>query len=60
MNKSMEIRKSRLEFRTEFFNIFNHARFANPDTNVSDATFEKITRTPVNPRPIQFGVKYLF
>ncbi|MBP1608654.1 MAG: Cna B-type protein [Acidobacteria bacterium] len=54
----MEIRKSRLEFRTEFFNIFNHAQFANPDTNVSDATFEKITRTPVNPRLIQFGVKY--
>jgi hypothetical protein len=35
----------RAEFRVEAFNIFNHAEFANPDTNVSDSTFGQITTT---------------
>jgi len=29
----------RVEFRTEFFNLFNHARWGNPDNNVTSGTF---------------------
>ena len=33
------------EFRIEAFNIFNHAEFANPDTNPNSNTFGAITST---------------
>jgi len=51
-----------LVFRTEFFNAFNHAQFSNPgsfDVNAG-ASFGKITSASVNPRLIQFGLKYIF
>ncbi len=51
------------QFRTEFYNAFNHTQFANPSTaNPLDptSTFGQITATSVNPRIIQFGFKYLF
>ena len=48
------------QFRTEFYNAFNHTQFAGPDTGRSNATFGHITATSVGPRIIQFGLKYLF
>jgi hypothetical protein len=43
----------KLEIRGEFFNIFNHAEFANPDTNITSPTFGQILNTgvPNDPRP---------
>ena len=43
----------KLEIRGEFFNIFNHAEFANPDTNIGSGTFGQILNTgvPGDPRP---------
>ncbi len=50
-----------LEFRTEFFNAFNHPQFSNPGNfDVTNAAFGKITSTSVNPRLIQFALKYIF
>jgi hypothetical protein len=50
-----------LQFRTEFFNAFNHAQFSNPAVlDVSKGTFGQITSTSVNPRLIQFALKYAF
>jgi hypothetical protein len=49
-----------LEFRTEFFNAFNTPQFANPNTNVSSASFGVISATSVNPRIIQFALKLNF
>jgi hypothetical protein len=49
-----------VEFRTEFFNAFNSAIFSNPDTNVSNTTFGRISATSVAPRIIQFGLKLIF
>lgn len=49
-------------FRSEFFNAFNHPQFANPvGTAISTpSTFGEITSTSVNPRIIQFALKYIF
>ena len=50
-----------LEFRTEFFNTFNHPQFSNPAVAFNSASsFGQITSMSVNPRLIQFGLKYRF
>ena len=48
-----------LEFRSEFFNIFNHANFGNPNGNIGNANFGRITTTD-DPRLIQFALKFHF
>jgi hypothetical protein len=35
----------RLQFRADFFNIFNHTNFSNPVRDESNASFGKITQT---------------
>ena len=62
-----------MEFRGEFFNIFNITNFAPPDAGnrtvfalgsmgnvVSPNTFGQLTRTSVSSRQIQFGLKLVF
>ncbi len=50
----------RMEFRAEFFNIFNHTQFLNPDGNSSDGSqFGQLTETR-DPRLVQFALKFYF
>jgi hypothetical protein len=59
--KTFKIKESQtVEFRTEFFNAFNHPQFGNPAANVALGSFGQIGATSVNPRLIQFALKYLF
>ena len=58
---------SNLQFRAEFFNLFNQASFGNPgvnngNNNVTSTTFGQITTVSTNytPRQIQFVLKYIF
>lgn len=51
---------STLEFRTEFFNLFNTPQFSNPTSTVPIATLGSITSTSVAARIIQFALKYNF
>jgi hypothetical protein len=48
-----------IEFRSEFFNIFNHANFGNPNGNIGSANFGRVTTTD-DPRLIQFALKFHF
>jgi hypothetical protein len=49
-----------VQFRSEFFNMPNHANFNNPATNISvPSTVGRITSAG-DPRQIQFGLKVLF
>jgi Carboxypeptidase regulatory-like domain len=49
-----------IEFRAEFFNIFNHTQFLNPDGVITDGSdFGRVKHTR-DPRNIQFALKFGF
>ncbi len=54
-----ESRGSKLEFRAEFFNAFNHTEFNNISTTFSSGNFGAITSAH-DPREIQLGLKLYF
>ncbi len=49
-----------IEFRAEFFNIFNTVNFANPGGDIAAPDFGVITATSTSPRIIQFALKFNF
>ncbi len=52
--------EKRFEFRAEFFNMFNHPQFDNPDGNITDGSdFGRILRVK-DPREIQLALKFYF
>jgi hypothetical protein len=59
-NKSTQLgERLRMEFRSDIFNIWNHAQFTSTDGNLSDSTFGKPTRIR-DPRQVQFALKFHF
>jgi hypothetical protein len=49
-----------LQFRSEFFNIFNHPLFARPDSSFGNPTYGTVNYVLNNPRQIQFGLKLIY
>ncbi len=49
----------KLDFRAEFFNIFNHPSFGAPYTGLGSAQFGQIWSAG-SPRILQFALKYIF
>ena len=61
-----------MQFRAEFFNVFNHPMFNNPATSLADGNYGRITQTLANagatqgditsggPRIIQLALKLSF
>jgi outer membrane receptor protein involved in Fe transport len=47
------------EFRTEFYNAWNHTQFENPDGNFTNSTFGQVLKAR-DPRVMQFALKILF
>ncbi len=61
VQKNFKIRESQqIEFRAEFFNIFNHPNFGLPGANPDVAGGAAITSTSTDNRQIEFALKYTF
>jgi hypothetical protein len=52
--------KVHVEFRGEFFNIFNFVNFTSPAGNLNSSTVGVISGTEGNPRVIQLAAKVVF
>jgi hypothetical protein len=56
----LPFREMNLQFRADFFNLFNLSPLGVPDTTVTDTTFGQITSTATTEREIQFALKLYF
>jgi hypothetical protein len=60
VTKNVPITESKsLQFRAEFFNIFNHANFNSPQGNIINSSFGLVT-SAMDPRIGQVALKFLF
>jgi hypothetical protein len=50
----------RLQFRAEFFNLFNHPEFGFPGASIGTAQFGRISGTTRDPRDVQLSLKFLW
>src|SRR5215831_11998897 len=56
--KNIRVAESKnLQFRAEFFNLFNRANFRLPNGDISSPTFGQIQRA-LEPRLVQFALKF--
>jgi hypothetical protein len=61
IKKTKVTEATNLEFRAEFYNIWNHPQFNPPFDNFgSPSTFGQITSSSVPPRVMQFALKFYF
>ncbi|MCC6860774.1 MAG: TonB-dependent receptor [Bryobacterales bacterium] len=52
--------RRKIQFRSEFFNLFNRAEFGFPGSAVGTAQFGRISGTTRDPRDVQLSLKFLW
>ena len=52
--------RSNLEFRTEFFNLFNHTQFFNPDGDITGGSTFGLVNRARDPRLVQVALRLAF
>jgi hypothetical protein len=61
INKSFDMTEHmKLKFKTEIFDLFNHAQFAEPNVDLSSSAFGQIEHQTNLPRTIQFALRLSF
>ncbi len=59
--KDTKITESKqIQFRAEFFNVFNHATFGTPGASIGAQNFGISTYTATTERQIQFALRFMF
>jgi hypothetical protein len=53
-------REMGLNFRAEFFNLFNHPQYGSPVNDINSAGFGAVNSTVNNPRLVQLALKLTF
>jgi hypothetical protein len=53
-------REMGLNFRAEFFNLFNHPQYGSPINDINQPNFGAVTSTVNNPRLVQLALKLTF
>ena len=53
-------RETSLNFRAEFFNLFNHTQYGMPVNDINASGFGAVNSTVNNPRLVQFAAKLSF
>jgi hypothetical protein len=48
-----------MELRADFFNVFNHAQFSDPNTSITESTLGQVLNT-ADPRIIRLALKLSF
>jgi len=61
INKNFSFGEARqLQFRSEFFNVFNNVNLGLPNSSVISSSFGRITSTTTPPRVIELALKFRF
>ena len=58
--KDFTLERFTVQFKSEFFNLFNRTQLGLPNNNVQSSAFGGITSSSAPAREIQFGLKVLF
>jgi hypothetical protein len=59
-NFTISERLGMIQFRNEYFNIFNNVNLLNPDSSVNDGSSFGTITSARDPRYVQFGLKWIF
>jgi hypothetical protein len=61
ISKSFDMTEhAKLKFKTEIFDLFNHAQFAEPNVDLSSSAFGQIEHQTNLPRTVQFALRLSF
>ena len=52
--------RTNVQFRAEFFNLFNRKQFAPPDSSLNDASFGQVQNDANQPRLVQLSLRVNF
>jgi hypothetical protein len=58
--RTFDLRRTRLEFRFEVFNLLNRTIWGNPDSTITSANFGRVTTLNNSPRQMQLGLRLEF
>jgi hypothetical protein len=61
LQKNVPVGQGReLQFRAEMFNVLNHINEGNPNVDMTNVNYGRITSMSGRPRQLQLGLRFVF